>query len=126
MKVVFFSFESVILYILITLLFILLSLSLLLLFPLLLLFYYFHFCYSIIFFFIIIIIIKAQLIPTLHVRHLIFRPAVPGRIAQSVARLTKKPEVPDSITGQSYTFVGIDHDIFTAVIFPYHRFKKGS
>ena len=36
----------------------------------------------------------------------------PGRVTQSVERLTKEPEVPGSILGPAHTLVKIDHDFF--------------
>ena len=48
-----------------------------------------------------------------------------GHIVQSIGHLTEEPEIQGSILSQAYTFVNIDHEIFSTVIFPHLLIQEG-
>ena len=51
----------------------------------------------------------------------------PGCVAQLVAHLTEEQEISGLIPVVAHIFIGIDHEIFSAVIFgPFHIFRKAS
>ena len=68
-----------------------------------------------------------------HIYHLDYTLALPGRVAQSVtclatdACLTADPGVASSIPARSHTFVEIDHEMISTVILlpSADSFKKG-
>ena len=49
-----------------------------------------------------------------------------GRVALSVALLTEESEVPGSISGPAHNLLEIENEFLYAVLFLFHRFKKGS
>ena len=50
---------------------------------------------------------------------------LPGHIAQWVVHLTEEPKVPGSVPGLAHTFVEIDQEIISSVIFNSSLIQEG-